>query len=151
MASDPQAAVADRAAFQFRADAGEVRAVLRRAVARFARQISADDAGTLELALAEVLNNIVEHAYAGRPDGQIRLTLARAPGALACLVEDEGLPLPGLALPAGRFAPPAARVEDLAEGGWGWALIRATTEDLAYQRQGAVNRLSFRVPLTAGA
>ncbi|MBS0563903.1 MAG: ATP-binding protein [Proteobacteria bacterium] len=155
---------ADRAAFHFRAETGEVRAVLRRAVARFARQITAEDAGALELVLAEVLNNVVEHAYAHRPAGEIRLSLWRAPARLHCLVEDLGRALPGLSPPDDDLpgdgtpdrCPPddcartcACRVRDLAEGGWGWSLIRALTEDLGYERTGKANRLRFAVPLAS--
>ncbi|MFO1176093.1 MAG: ATP-binding protein [Paracoccaceae bacterium] len=147
MANDLSAAPAERAAFRFRAELGEVRSVLRRAVARFARQITAEDAGALELTLAEVLNNIVEHAYAGQPGGPISLTIWREPARLGCLVEDRGQAMPGLAPPDPPLAAIAGQAGDLPEGGWGWALIRAMTEDLAYDRRQGVNRLRFGVPL----
>lgn len=164
MANDLSAAGADCAAFRFRAETGEVRAVLRRAVARFAHQITAEDAGALELALAEVLNNVVEHAYADRPAGEIRLSLWRDSARLHCLVEDRGRAMPGLSPPdddpregqASEDCPSegcprscACRVRDLAEGGWGWSLIRALTEDLGYERSGRANRLRFAVPLAS--
>jgi hypothetical protein len=38
---------------------------------------------------------------------------------------------------------------DLAEGGWGWALIRAMTTDLSYVRCDDRNLLTFQVPLSA--
>ena len=41
------------------------------------RSLSPDDRGTAEIVLAEVLNNIAEHAYARFP-GQIRLSLSQA-------------------------------------------------------------------------
>lgn len=149
MAADLPAAPGGRVAFRFRADMGEVRAVLRRAVARFARQITAEDAGALELTLAEVLNNVVEHAYAGQPGGPISLTIWREPARLGCLVEDRGKAMPGLAPPEAPLAAVAGRAGDLPEGGWGWALIGAMTEDLAYDRRQGVNRLSFGLPLAA--
>lgn len=136
--------------FRFRADGSEVRQVLRRAVARFARQISSEDAGTLELTLAEVLNNIVEHAYADLPPGPVFLSLHRHGCCLACLIEDEGRPMPRLQAPEGRMQEVASEIMDLAEGGWGWALIRAMTVDLRYERVENTNRLTFQVPL-AGA
>lgn len=149
MASDLSGLKGERASFRFQADGAEVRHVLRRAVARFARQISAQDAGTLELALAEVLNNIVEHAYGDQGSGHISLTLWRQGGGLACTVIDQGRAMPGLTLPTGQMQDVAERIEDLAEGGWGWALIRALTQDLQYEHHGGMNRLSFNVPLTA--
>lgn len=147
MANDLSTVPAACAAFRFHADDGEVRAVLRRAVARFARQITAEDARALELTLAEVLNNIVEHAYAGQPGGPISLTIWREPARLGCLVEDQGQAMPGLAPPDPPLAAIAGRAGDLPEGGWGWALIRAMTEDLAYDRQRGINRLRFGLPL----
>lgn len=132
----------------FSAEPSAVRVALRRAVARFARRITPDDAGTLELALAEVLNNVVEHGYAGLPPGPVRLDLRRAGAALHCLVEDQGHPMPGRILPEGAMPPVATTAGGLAEGGWGWALIRDLTTDICYTRENGRNRLTFRIPLT---
>lgn len=132
-----------------RADEHEVRAVLRRIVVHFAEDVGVEALGRLELVLAEVLNNIVEHAYGERGSGPIRLDLALQSGCMACRVEDDGRPMPDQRLPEGRFKPVATQVSDLAEGGWGWALIRNLTQDLAYQRVGQMNRLIFHLPLAA--
>lgn len=103
-------------------------------------RIAEDTRSSVELVLAEVLNNVVEHAYRGN-DGVIRLWVQLDGGTLRCQIEDEGLPLPGRQLPDPLLPDPSA----LAEGGFGWHLIRSLVADLAYQRLGAVNRLSFRV------
>lgn len=145
--SRPSPAGLDRFRATFPAEPNAVRDALRRAVARFARQITPEDAGTLELALAEVLNNVVEHAYAGLPPGQIELDLMRAGMSLHCRIEDAGHPMPELALPSGAMQPVAPAIEDLAEGGWGWALIRDLTADIEYFRENDRNRLTFRIPL----
>ncbi|WP_347311571.1 ATP-binding protein [Defluviimonas sp. SAOS-178_SWC] len=126
-----------------------VRDALRGAVARFARRITTEDAGALELALAEVLNNVAEHAYAEMQPGPVALYLRRAGGDLHCVIEDRGRPMPGLALPERQLRTVATTIDDLAEGGWGWALIRDLTADLAYSRKDGRNRLTFRIPLTA--
>ncbi len=131
---------------RFSATESAVRPVLRQALRCLADRLSEEDAGNLELALAEVLNNIVEHAYAGRPPGCVHLAVTRESAAVFCRVEDDGQPMPGLRLPDGAIPPVTDRIEDLAEGGWGWALIRALTFDLAYQRDTDRNSLSFRVP-----
>lgn len=99
--------------------------------------------GNAELVLAEVLNNIVEHAYDGN-DGQIELRLRKACGRLYCDVFDQGAAMPNGHLPAG-LAPPAHSNHDLAEGGFGWFLIRTLTEDLTYRRTDACNHLSFQL------
>jgi serine/threonine-protein kinase RsbW len=100
--------------------------------------IAPDDRSAAEIVLAEILNNIAEHAYA-RGEGPIRLWLCHAQGRLACRVEDEGLPMPGEVLPQNCCPLP----QDLAEGGFGWHLIRSLAQDLAYERLPGVNRLCF--------
>lgn len=137
--------------FQFRADGAEVRCALQQVQSRLRGQLAPDDVGALELALAEVLNNIIEHAYAGQVPGQVSVSVARSArdNALVCRIEDDGQPMPGLTLPEGRMQPVADRTEDLAEGGWGWALIRALTRDISYRRSGNRNHLQFHLPLTA--
>ena len=100
--------------------------------------------GTAEIVLAEVLNNIVEHAYADQA-GDITLRLVRHDGEVHCTVSDTGAPMPGLCLPEGRFQP-LKDLADLPEGGFGWFLIRSLTEGLAYQRSKGRNRLSFQLP-----
>lgn len=97
-----------------------------------------------EIVLAEVLNNIVEHAYAASA-GNIEIRVRRQVGGLACQIRDHGAPMPGLSLPDGAFQPLGA-IADLPEGGFGWFLIRNTVEDLQYRREGGANRLSFLLP-----
>ncbi|MCB2128374.1 MAG: ATP-binding protein [Rhodobacteraceae bacterium] len=133
----------------FQAEPNAVRDALRRAIARFARRIPDDAAGALELALAEVLNNIVEHAYAGLPPGPVELELRLGSEMLDCRVIDHGHPMPGLMLPKGEMQPIAATVDDLPEGGWGWALIKTLTTSLCYTRDQNANQLSFSVPVDA--
>lgn len=136
-----------------KAEEREVRRALQAIRTRLEGQLSPDDAGSLELALAEVLNNIVEHAFAGRAPGQVFVSLTQADtgDALFCRVEDDGHPMPGMTLPEGHMQPVAERIGDLAEGGWGWALIRTLTEEIVYQRQAGHNRLHFRLPLSAAS
>ena len=103
--------------------------------------LSREDRSTAEIVLAEVFNNIVEHAYAGL-DGSIRVWLSLDDRGLTCRIEDEGRPMPGGQAPAGCLPDP----EDLPEGGFGWHLIRSLSTGLSYQRVGSVNRLCFSLP-----
>ncbi len=103
-----------------------------------------------ELVVAEVLNNVVEHAQAGRPDGVVTLATWPAEGGLCCEVRDDGRPMPDNTLPEGVLADITGAVEDLPEGGFGWFMIRSLTRDLAYAREGTWNRLSFCIPEGAG-
>lgn len=100
--------------------------------------LSEDERDCTLLVLAEVLNNVVEHGYGGGP-GWIGLVpgprrsgrdwrivdRARTPPPIACL--DATMP------------------EGAAEGGFGWPLIRALTDDLAMRRYAGFNVLTLRV------
>ncbi|MFN0116111.1 MAG: ATP-binding protein [Paracoccaceae bacterium] len=132
----------------FEADALAVRGVLRAAIAKFARRISPDDSGVLELVLAEVLNNIVEHGYQGDPAGLARVVIRRMPGGLCCRVEDAGSPVPDDVLELSEDGDATLGPADSpAEGGYGWKLIHSLVEDIRYSKDGGFNRMSFRIPL----
>jgi len=94
--------------------------------------------GVVEIVLAEVLNNVVEHAYAKFP-GQIEIWVTRRADYLFIRMVDSGLPMPGGDLPGGRML----ASQDLPEGGFGWYLIRNLSHELTYQRDGDRNILSF--------
>jgi serine/threonine-protein kinase RsbW len=104
--------------------------------------LPATDRGLAELALAEVLNNVVEHAYRDGA-GKIELTLSVGEGDLRVTVVDRGLPLPGGRLPQGTLPEPGP--DGPAEGGYGWFLIRQLSCDLAYRRINGRNELRFRL------
>lgn len=108
--------------------------------------VNRDDRGTCETVMAEVLNNIVEHACAGRADGMIEVVLVYDGFGLLVDVKDDGAPMPGGRLPEPHRAALDVACEDLPEGGFGWSVIRALTTGLLYRRTGGVNRLQFRVP-----
>lgn len=131
----------------FNADPLSVRAALRSAIARFMRQISEDEAGTLELVLAEVMNNIVEHSYVGREAGEITLSIVRDRRGLSCSISDNGTPLPANHLLHNIASQPRPEPDNLPEGGFGWFLIRDLAEDLGYSRDGKRNLLAFRLPI----
>lgn len=107
------------------------------------RHLSDDVRGNVEIVLAEVLNNVVEHAYRDAP-GPICICIDLTASVLEVSVFDQGAPMPGGHLPPGLLRP-IEEVEDLPEGGFGWFLIRALTQDLRYERAGEVNRLCFAV------
>ncbi|QRF65418.1 ATP-binding protein [Ponticoccus alexandrii] len=106
----------------------------------------ADEGLPWELVVAEVLNNIVEHAYRDRPAGRIIVCLAFCATGLCAVFTDYGCEMPGHRPPEGRVVeldrPPVA----LPEGGFGWFLIRSLTTDLRYHRVNGANHLSLTVP-----
>lgn len=107
--------------------------------------LSAQSMGALELVLAEVANNVVEHAYANSGHGVIGLTCRARDGLLHFEVTDSGAAMPGLTLPAKRTHDLGANLDDLPEGGFGWGLIRDLTASLAYRRVSGRNLLRFSI------
>lgn len=104
-------------------------------------------AGDVELALAEVVNNVVEHGYAGIPGGEVDVDGHLSDGWLELRVSDNGRPLPGGHLPPVRTTDLNRLRAELPEGGFGWSLIYHLTDALRYERDGARNTLSMRFRL----
>ena len=116
------------------------------------RALGGADRGTVELVLAEVLNNIVEHAYAGGT-GPVEVDLWATNTGLSFRVADAGSAMPDGTLPPGQlpdlppFGDGPSELADLPEGGFGWHLIRSLTRDLTYARHGGRNLLTFAIAL----
>jgi serine/threonine-protein kinase RsbW len=101
----------------------------------------------VELALAEVLNNIVEHAYAPSCAGHLRLRAWQIDHRLRVEVHDEGAPMPGLRLPDARLPCASGPLQSLPEGGFGWFLIHELCDRLTYTRIGNRNQLLLEFDL----
>ncbi len=90
--------------------------------------IPEETAGLCELALQELLANLVDHAYEGRPGGQIDVRLACDRERVAIQTEDAGIPaevdLNDIHMPM---------PEELAEGGYGMAIIRLLMDEVRYE------------------
>lgn len=122
-----------------------VRAALAELRGRLAElSLHIEVAGAVELVLAEVLNNICEHAYRDHP-GRIDLSVWIEGDTMAFEIEDHGAPMPSERLPMGRLPSHRRPVDELPEGGFGWSLIRQLASDLAYSRTDGRNRLTFRM------
>ena len=130
----------------FPGDERSVRDALKSAMHAFqTMDIGPELRGVVEIVLAEVLNNVVEHAYADHGRGVIELEVEQTPGALAFRIRDDGRPMPDDTMPEGRAHDLDVTTEDLPEGGFGWFLIRELTEDLRYRRTACRNELTFRM------
>lgn len=101
------------------------------------------DAGTLEIVLGEVLNNVVEHALAKRTDGRIALTCDFANRCWRVVVRDNGAAMPDETLPRGNAPDVDIGLADLPEGGFGWSMVRMLARDIHYHRANGWNTLSF--------
>ena len=114
-------------------------------------RLSKENLEVIELVMAETLNNVVEHAYAGAPQaGLIGVRGTYSGEDLRLRITDIGKPMPGFALPAGQPFKRHEIADVLPEGGFGWGLIRLLSCDLAYSRMGDMNLLTLRIPLAAG-
>lgn len=124
-----------------------VRDVLMRLLAALGPlKLEKEERDTVELVLAEVLNNIVEHAFLGmQSPGTIRLCAHMRSNGLHITVRDDGAPMPGGAAPLGMARDLDVDVQDLPEGGFGWFLIRDLAKDVHYRRKGGCNQLDLRL------
>jgi len=104
--------------------------------------IDPETAGTVELVLAEVCNNVTEHAYPGAV-GPVALTVLLDPEAAHCTVRDSGAALPEGTPPETMPEPPW----NLPEGGFGWYIIRSLSTRLEYRSARGRNRLRLAIPI----
>ena len=100
---------------------------------------------SVEIAVAEALNNVVEHAFAvpktdGKPE-ELTLECKLIDDQIRITIEDNGVPLPGGEMPEGRAANLDVSTEDLPEGGFGWFLIHTLTDAISYERIEDRNRV----------
>lgn len=155
----------------FRADNSAIRMALVELKGRFRPYADDDLIGRLELALAEVLNNICEHGVEimsiaaqdeFRPQNEgaemrdvpmVHLCVIRQEAGLICAVTDDGVPLPDSCLRASDFQLEkhgrlldADLIAELPEGGFGWSLIQGLTHSIRYIREDRRNVLAFTVP-----
>jgi serine/threonine-protein kinase RsbW len=121
---------------------------LCRAAGRLGLDDEARDA--LELALAEAMNNVVEHAYLDDPAGWIMIELDLLDGWAACRVWDAGRPMPRGGIPATPLPDLSVPLDNLPEGGFGWALIRSLAAHLRYDRLDGFNCLAFAIRASPG-
>ncbi|SDC71502.1 ATP-binding protein [Ruegeria marina] len=129
---------------RFRATELEAREGICSVAERLIRQgLAAERTGDVEIALAEAINNVVEHAYSGIEPGQIQVCCRLLADNLEIRIHDRGKPMPDGNLPSGDPIVPA----DLPEGGFGWFLIRQLVNEIEYQRLGQGNLLSLRFDL----
>ena len=97
---------------------------------------------TVEIALAEVLNNVVEHGC-NAACGAVALKLSLTKTKIAVTVTDWGQPYPESAIPDGNPPDPYA----LEEGGYGWFLIKSLATDIRYTRIKQTNHLYLKFPI----
>ncbi|MEO1239941.1 MAG: ATP-binding protein [Pseudomonadota bacterium] len=125
-----------------------VRAALENICATLrAQKVEEDAVGSVQMVVAEALNNIVEHALKDVAEGTIHLAMTRSDRSISFVIRDAGSPMPGHQLPPGDLPAIGSDVDAYPEGGFGWYLIRTLTSDLRYDRARGENTLSFQLAL----
>ncbi len=105
----------------------------------------------IKIVLAEAINNVVEHAYAERAPGMVRVSVLDSKDYLEVQITDTGHPLPGLKMPDGIPASVETDASNLPEGGFGWFLIRTLADEVRYDRRNGQNLLFLRFERTKKA
>lgn len=115
-----------------------------------ADEVPADALGSVEIVLAEALNNVAEHAYPEDVQGELRLIVRRRAKALMFEIRDKGRPMPQGRAPMGEHPVTEFDQQDeMPEGGYGWFLIREIVSDLVYDRRDEENFLLIRMSAAA--
>lgn len=126
---------------------------VREALSQFIEQLKplnldVEEEGTVELVLAEVLNNIVEHAYPPTNQaGPISVECAHQADGLIVEIKDQGCTMPDGQMPIGQLSSLEVEMDDLPEGGFGWFLIQHLAKDVTYDRIGNENHLRMRLAI----
>lgn len=98
-----------------------------------------DAKNSIQIALAEALNNVVEHGYGADTLGAVAVCLRARPSELAVEITDWGKAYPDHVIPSGAPPDPAK----LEEGGYGWYLIRTLMTTVTYERRRHANHLTL--------
>lgn len=132
---------------------GKGRFAVRQTIARIVAALrdvvpDADRLGTVELVLAETLNNVVDHAYAEhQPPGPVTVICRGRDDLLEIRITDRGAPMPQGRIPHATIPPCTPPSGDLPEGGFGWFLIRGLSQRVTYTRRDGVNTLTVSFDL----
>lgn len=97
------------------------------------------------IVLGEVLNNIVEHGYKDRSGGDIHLKAQAEKDAVHISTVDHGPPIPRSTLTDANLPTKTDDAQAMPEGGFGWFMIHALTDDMSYERVDGQNRFSFSI------
>ena len=100
------------------------------------------DLNRFNLALEEVLTNIISYGFPAGGRHAIEMRVGYDDGALQATVSDDGVPFDPLAAAPPDLGGPA---EHRKVGGLGIHLLRALTDAIDYRRDGGRNVLTFRL------
>jgi anti-sigma regulatory factor (Ser/Thr protein kinase) len=95
----------------------------------------------MQVALDEVLRNIMNYAYTDKAEHEIHIRLQVLDNVLDAVIEDDGAPFDPLAIPAPDISKP---LRERRVGGVGIHFVRKLMDEVAYNRAGERNRLVLR-------
>lgn len=101
----------------------------------------------LRLALDELITNVVEHGFRGQSDRHLQLHLLCEREALTATLSDNAPPFDPT---AHHTVDTAAHLDERPIGGLGIHLVRKSIDEMHYQREGGLNRLTIRKRLPQG-
>ncbi|HTP97030.1 MAG TPA: anti-sigma factor antagonist [Burkholderiales bacterium] len=96
----------------------------------------------MNIALDEVISNIIYYAYDDRGRHEIRVRLSLTPGEFSAEVEDDGKPFDPTCQP--RKIAAGVGVAEHPVGGLGLHFVQALMDNVRYDRAGTINRLRLR-------
>jgi serine/threonine-protein kinase RsbW len=102
----------------------------------------------VNLALDEIVTNIIVHGHGERADHNIQVDVVLDQGVLEATVRDDAPPFNPLAVPPVDLTAPA---EGRPIGGLGVHLVRSVMDSVDYRREGAQNVLVISKAIAASA
>jgi|TARA_B110000908_G_C10198241_1_gene424027 serine/threonine-protein kinase RsbW len=100
-------------------------------------QLGPDESGTVELVLAEALNNIVEHALSrATKHTKIEICGYHDISGLHLTVIDCGAPMPDETAPITKAPNLDVNTDDMPEGGFGWYMIHTLATNVRMHASG---------------
>ena len=114
-------------------------------------KLDSEERHTVELVVAEALNNIVEHAYPETGNGgPIDIECTHRANGLHFAFFDEGQAMPDGTVPFASLPDLGLETEDLPDGGFGWFIINELAKDVVYERVADRNELRLRIAVAYG-
>jgi serine/threonine-protein kinase RsbW len=120
---------------------------VRVAIAAILREMAVADLDCLhaQLAVAEAINNIIEHGYGERDDGRIEIAADTDQNNLRIDITDDATPLPLERLEGllKKPLPDPAETAPLLSSGRGLPIMRSTMDSVLFSRRGERNHLTL--------
>ena len=113
---------------------------VRQFVVRYAQHahLPEDDVEQFKIAVDEACTNVIEHAYKGRDDHEVDITIIIDPDRFTVRIRDEGEPFDESKYRAPNLVELA---KNRRKGGLGVHIIRTLMDSVEYHSQGQVNEI----------